>query len=83
MTEPLQANTSNYPKARQNQAPRGAKKDVAESNPEATSADESSFEGYATTVSTEKARRASMTDMVPIADERRPENGTLSGERPH
>lgn len=34
------------------------------------------------TVSTEKARRASVTDIVPMADERRPEKGTLetSGE---
>ena len=37
----------------------------------------------ATTVSVEKARSASETDMVPSAEERRPENGSSSGERPH
>mmetsp|Transcript_17443 Transcript_17443/g.70091 ORF Transcript_17443/g.70091 Transcript_17443/m.70091 type:complete len:333 (-) Transcript_17443:523-1521(-) len=37
----------------------------------------------ATTTSTEKARSASVTDMVPIADERRPEKGRTSGPRWH
>ena len=37
----------------------------------------------ATTVSVEKARRASETLIVPSAEERRPEKGSSSGERPH
>ena len=59
----------------------GANMLVVESRPRATRLAVSSLAGYATTVSTEKARRASATDMVPIDDERRPANGTLSGER--
>ena len=34
-------------------------------------------------VSVEKARRASVTDMVPMAEERRPEKGNTSGPREH
>ena len=37
----------------------------------------------ATSVSVEKARRASETLIVPSAEERRPEKGNSSGERPH
>ena len=53
------------------------------SSPRATLFAVSSFAVYATTVSIEKARRASATDMVPIDEDRRPEKGTISGERPH
>ena len=37
----------------------------------------------ATRVSVENARRASETLIVPSAEERRPEKGSSSGERPH
>lgn len=37
----------------------------------------------ATSVSMEKALSASDTDIVPRAEERRPENGRTSGLRPH
>ena len=37
----------------------------------------------ATRVSVEKARSASETLIVPSAEERRPEKGSSSGERPH
>lgn len=37
----------------------------------------------ATTTSIEKAAMASVTDIVPNAEERRPENGKESGDRPH
>ena len=37
----------------------------------------------ATRVSTEKALRASVVDMVPMAEERRPEKGKASGPRAH
>ena len=61
----------------------GASIAVSPSRPLATSAATPSFAEYATTVSTEKARNASATLIVPCADERRPEKGTLSGDRPH
>ena len=38
---------------------------------------------YATTVSTENCLSASLTLMVPMADDRRPEKGNTSGERLH
>jgi hypothetical protein len=37
----------------------------------------------ATTVSMLNVLSASLTDMVPSAEERLPEKGTVSGERPH
>eukprot|EP00239_Pterosperma_sp_CCMP1384_P004370 CAMPEP_0197845118 /NCGR_PEP_ID=MMETSP1438-20131217/2069_1 /TAXON_ID=1461541 /ORGANISM="Pterosperma sp., Strain CCMP1384" /LENGTH=58 /DNA_ID=CAMNT_0043456241 /DNA_START=273 /DNA_END=449 /DNA_ORIENTATION=- len=37
----------------------------------------------ATTVSTEKFSSAQLTDIVPMADDLRPEKGKTSGERPH
>ena len=61
----------------------GARKVDVVSRPLATARELSSLAVYARTVSIEKARRASATDMVPIAEERRPEKGTTSGERPH
>mmetsp|Transcript_23283 Transcript_23283/g.64512 ORF Transcript_23283/g.64512 Transcript_23283/m.64512 type:complete len:346 (+) Transcript_23283:821-1858(+) len=42
-----------------------------------------SLSGKAAMVSTENARKASVTDMVPIALERRPEKGKTSGPRLH
>mmetsp|Transcript_27937 Transcript_27937/g.65225 ORF Transcript_27937/g.65225 Transcript_27937/m.65225 type:complete len:205 (-) Transcript_27937:1422-2036(-) len=62
---------------------KGAQKAEWSASPAATRAAVSSLAGCATTVSIEKARSASVTDMVPIADERLPEKGTTSGERPH
>ena len=61
----------------------GAKSAVCASSPCATALEVWSVAVYATTVSMEKYRSASVTDMVPIAEERRAEKGTLSGERPH
>lgn len=60
-----------------------AKNLVLESSPFATFAETSSLLECATTVSIENERSASLTLIVPCADERRPEKGTTSGERPH
>mmetsp|Transcript_20470 Transcript_20470/g.33210 ORF Transcript_20470/g.33210 Transcript_20470/m.33210 type:complete len:99 (+) Transcript_20470:128-424(+) len=38
---------------------------------------------YDTTVGTENSRNASATDITPIAELLRPENGAVSGDRPH
>ena len=61
----------------------GAKNFELASRP-VTTALEVAFDSLnATTVSTLKLFRASLTDMVPIALERRPEKGNTSGERLH
>merc|ERR1712242_504420 len=54
---------------------RGAKKLAPAASGPSASARLSSFSGKAPMVSTEKARRASVTDIVPMALDRRPEKG--------
>mmetsp|Transcript_21877 Transcript_21877/g.32206 ORF Transcript_21877/g.32206 Transcript_21877/m.32206 type:complete len:81 (+) Transcript_21877:163-405(+) len=41
------------------------------------------FSLYEITVGMENSRNASVTDMTPIAEDRRPEKGNVSGDRPH
>mmetsp|Transcript_26691 Transcript_26691/g.78599 ORF Transcript_26691/g.78599 Transcript_26691/m.78599 type:complete len:223 (+) Transcript_26691:177-845(+) len=62
---------------------RGARNLDAFSRPSDIFLDGASDAVKTTAVSTEKARTASVMDIVPMAEDRRPAKGTLSGDRPH